>query len=83
MENYKSSDLTLDDIVFEGRNKSYGAYLLRKIYNDHILRALLIGALIFSFAVSLPVILKALGPADEVEELDTTAVDLTDRTAAY
>lgn len=77
MENYKSNDLTLDDIVFEGRNKSYGAYLLRKIYNDHILRALLIGALIFSFAVSLPVILKALGPEEEVELVDTTAVDLT------
>lgn len=35
-----SSDIL--DLVFEGRNKSYGAYELRKTYNKRILTALLI-----------------------------------------
>jgi protein TonB len=76
MENYKSPDLTLDDIVFEGRNKSYGAYLLRKIYNDNVLKALVISALLFSVGMATPVIVKLLGPAEEAEEVDNRVVDL-------
>lgn len=76
MEKYKSPDLTLDDIVFEGRNKSYGAYLLRKVYNDHVLRALAISALVFSLALATPVIVKYLSPAEEEDVLDQTVVDL-------
>jgi len=44
------------DIVFEGRNKAYGAYELRKENPKTTLRSLLIGALIFSVAVSAPLI---------------------------
>lgn len=47
MEDLKSLD-TLDDIVFEKRNKSYGAYVLRKLYDRNILIAL--GAATFVFA---------------------------------
>jgi protein TonB len=32
---------TIDDIVFEGRNTQYGAYALRKDYNNHLLRSFL------------------------------------------
>ena len=31
-----------EDIVFESRNKEYGAYLLRRIYSKHVVRAALI-----------------------------------------
>lgn len=37
-----SSDIL--DILFEDRNKDYGAYELRKTYNKRILRALIITA---------------------------------------
>lgn len=30
---------TLEDIVFEGRNKAYGAYMLRKMYPKHVVQA--------------------------------------------
>lgn len=30
----------LDDLVFEGRNQSYGAYVLRKSYPDHLKKAI-------------------------------------------
>ena len=46
------------DIVFEGRNKAYGAYELRKENPKTTVRALVIGALIFGFAVSLPLIIN-------------------------
>lgn len=51
MDPNKIKDADLLDIVFEGRNKEYGAYELRKKYNKRLTTALLItmalGALIF------------------------------------
>jgi periplasmic protein TonB len=44
------------DIVFEGRNKSYGAYELRKQNSNTNLKALAIGAVVFAFAVATPII---------------------------
>jgi len=43
-----------DDIVFEDRNKEYGAYRLRKRYNRNVTIALLIGILILATAVITP-----------------------------
>ncbi len=61
------------DIVFEGRNKSYGAYELRKKNVNTTVRAMLIGAVIFSLAIATPRIMElfeGLGGDDEVA-LDT------------
>jgi protein TonB len=44
----------LDDIVFENRNKEYGAYTLRKKYNRNVIIALIIGILILGTAVITP-----------------------------
>ena len=43
-----------DDIVFEERNKEYGAYKLRKKYNRTVLVALVIGIIILGTAVITP-----------------------------
>jgi len=43
-----------DDIVFEDRNKEYGAYKLRKKYNRTVIIASLIGILILGTAVITP-----------------------------
>jgi len=43
-----------DDIVFEERNKEYGAYRLRKKYNRNVLIGLLIGILIIGTAIITP-----------------------------
>jgi periplasmic protein TonB len=45
-----------DDIVFEERNKEYGAYKLRKRYNRTVIVALLIGIFILGTAVITPYI---------------------------
>jgi len=44
------------DIVFEGRNKSYGAYDLRKSDTKTTTRAFILGAVIFAFLVSIPLL---------------------------
>jgi protein TonB len=43
-----------DDIVFEDRNKEYGAYKLRKKYNRTVLIALVIGIIILGTAIITP-----------------------------
>lgn len=43
-----------DDIVFEARNKEYGAYQLRKRYKRNVLISLLIGVIIMATAVITP-----------------------------
>lgn len=43
-----------DDIVFEIRNKDYGAYILRKSYNRTVLIALMFGIMLVSTAIIVP-----------------------------
>jgi len=43
-----------DDIVFEARNKEYGAYRLRKKYNRNVIISVLIGIIILGTAVITP-----------------------------
>ncbi|NMC37852.1 MAG: energy transducer TonB [Bacteroidales bacterium] len=45
---------SFDDIVFEKRNKEYGAYKLRKKYNRNVLIALAIGLVLMSVAIITP-----------------------------
>lgn len=45
---------SFDDIVFEQRNKEYGAYRLRKKYNRNILISILIGTIIIATAIITP-----------------------------
>ena len=51
MEANKILSADILDIVFEGRNKDYGAYELRKTYNRRITRALIITASIALLAL--------------------------------
>jgi len=45
---------SFNDIVFEDRNKEYGAYIIRKKYNRTLIVAILIGIIILSTAVITP-----------------------------
>ena len=42
MTNAQLATASLDDIVFDGRNRHYGAYELRALYQRHMTRALII-----------------------------------------
>jgi periplasmic protein TonB len=52
----KNTEKNLDDIIFENRNKDYGAYSLRKSYNKNMMSAMVIAIVIFLLGVSIPLI---------------------------
>jgi periplasmic protein TonB len=56
MEKENRKAPAFDDIVFEYRNKEYGAYKLRKKYNRTVMWALLVGILVIGTAVITPYI---------------------------
>ncbi len=58
------------DIVFEGRNQLYGAYELRKTNSKTTLKSLIIGGVIFTFLVSIPVLANFLPNGDDDAVLD-------------
>jgi protein TonB len=53
---------SLDDLVFENRNKSYGAYMLRHLYEKHIVVSVFITASLFTTMLGGPMIIKAFMP---------------------
>lgn len=58
------------DMVFEGRNKMYGAYKLRSENPKTTIKALIIGVLLFTAAISAPIAYRALNIGTESAEKD-------------
>ncbi|MCK7522594.1 MAG: hypothetical protein MZV64_35375 [Ignavibacteriales bacterium] len=56
--------LDLNEIIFEKRNKEYGAYILRRVYNKYISISTTGGAILFSLIVSYPLITASLFPTE-------------------
>lgn len=54
MKKYLKKNPKFDDLVFKGRNKEYGAYILRRNYNRTVLVALLIGIIITVTSIITP-----------------------------
>jgi protein TonB len=59
------------EIVFEGRNKVYGAYELRKSNSKTTVRALIIGSVLFGFAIALPLLINMIPDSQDDASLDT------------
>ncbi|MBT9394060.1 TonB family protein [Hymenobacter sp. NST-14] len=57
---------SLDDMVFEGRNKAYGAYVLRQVYGRHVTKAVALGITLTALLIAVPVIVQRVWPADVV-----------------
>lgn len=53
------------DILFEGRNKQYGSYELRKQYPARMRNALMYGLSIVSIAIIIPIVVNAFKPTEE------------------
>lgn len=70
------------DLVFEGRNKTYGAYQLRSDNPRVTTIALFIGILVFGLGLASPLIIKGIGGSlwdnkkEEVLDTEITFVDL-------
>lgn len=56
MTNAQLAAASFDDIVFDGRNKGYGAYELRGLYQRHVSRALVIATTIFALLITFPLV---------------------------
>jgi len=80
MDSKLAAKASLDDIVFEGRNKAYGAYLLRKLYSTHITKAAIIATVLFFLFISVPLIAKLVEGEEEEEVVEriVTQVDLAE-----
>ncbi|MFD2248579.1 energy transducer TonB [Pontibacter ruber] len=76
MESSKVANASLDDIVFAGRNKAYGAYLLRRLYNRHITRAAIIATVLFLLFLSIPLISKMIEGEQEAEVIDRVVTEV-------
>lgn len=50
--------MNFDEVLFEKRNKDYGAYQLRKRYNSIVIFSIILATFIFSSAVVLPFVLQ-------------------------
>ena len=66
-------------LVFENRNKIYGAFELRKNYNRTVTIALFIAVVSFLILVSIPKIMEMIEgmKVDEVKNVEITSADLT------
>ena len=76
MESNKILSADFLDILFEGRNKAYGAYDLRKTYNKRIGMALIITFGIFLLIFAASVIAKSIGSKDSSKDLVVKDVSL-------
>ena len=52
----KENNSDLNEIVFGGKNKEYGSYVLRKLYSKYITLSAMGASILFSLIVSLPLI---------------------------
>ncbi len=62
----------LTDIVFALKNKEYGAYVLRKLYGKFLSIALILTAVFFSTAISMPMIINAIEKSTAKENKQVT-----------
>ena len=60
---------SLDDIVFEGRNQAYGAFQLRRSYQQHLGTALLISVTACAALFLLPLVVRYFSPEEVVTPL--------------
>lgn len=65
----------LDDIIFESRNKAYGAYALRQGYGKRIKRGIIVGLSFFALLVSSPLIADHIVP--NKTKLDDKVIEMT------
>jgi len=81
MRNENAEEQSMDDLVFENRNKEYGAYVLRKVYYDNVHKALLY-VMVFFAGVMLLTIFFPGEPLIDVPKLQNKIIELGNFTQA-
>ncbi len=82
MKNFlQNKEFKLDDILFESRNKSYGAYALRNDADRILTRSMFYGVIVFGILSATPFIMKSLKVTDVVataDDGDRRLIDITE-----
>ena len=78
MEGNKILNASLIDIVFDGRNKAYGAYELRSMYASRLWRALLITAAVALLIMIISVLSAKLEGPKTAKKIDVKEVEMVD-----
>jgi protein TonB len=68
-KNLLAMEKSLNDIVFEGRNKLYGAYDLRKSYKQTIQKSVIMGVTLFGLIVFFPNLYARLVPDPNPDDI--------------
>lgn len=72
MEAETSDNDDLDDLIFEKRNKDYGAYSIRKTYSKNVTTGLLISISLISLLIIIPNVMSRLGTDGGIIPATTT-----------
>ena len=77
-DNTYNSNLSLDEIVFENRNKAYGAYDLRTNYRSVLTKAFIFGTILFCVAAFTPFVIMKIKQmtAKETQEVNANLIDI-------
>ena len=78
MKGQQSDSIRWDDIVFEARNKNYGAYVIRNIYGRNVAISSLVALAILAFILAYPRIEAYFSMNEEVKEQELKSVKYTD-----
>lgn len=76
IKDYMKADM--DDIIFQYRNKSYGGYLLRKLYSTNMTKGYVVATLLFLLLICAPLIAKIVRANLPEEELISAEVTLAE-----
>lgn len=68
-----NKNLTLDEIVFENRNKEYGAYDLRKQYSKTLTRSFILGTVLFCVVAITPFVVMKIKQMNAKEKTEVSA----------
>ncbi|MCD7971167.1 MAG: TonB family protein [Candidatus Azobacteroides sp.] len=66
------------DLIFEGKNKKYGAYYLRKTSDKRHFRALLIAMGLVALVILLPLLIKTVTPEPAEVEIEVGVTEMSD-----
>ena len=77
-ENIYNDGPTLDEIVFENRNKAYGAYDLRSNYRSMLTKAFILGTVLFCVGAITPFVIMKIKQmtAKETTEVNANLIDI-------
>jgi periplasmic protein TonB len=76
-----NSTQSWDDIVFENRNREYGAYVVRKGYKGNLSFGLIVTLLVVTFALAYPFVVKWFGLGEEAVKLPPRKLVYTELSA--